>query len=166
MSVDEAIAEAEEKEIIDKPVVQEVPVYRVFGESMSDDIGKLAGALALAQGAMSNGAKAKQGYGYKYMELGALCDIARPALAANGIAVIQTHELIKGKNSSVVTHTTVIHESNQWHKSSLELPIKVMPQLSGAQMIGVVCTYGRRYSLQALCLIASEDDTDGTAAKV
>ena len=136
--------------------------YRVFGESMSHHIGDLAGALAKAQGEMSNGLKSKQGYGYKYMELGALTDIARPALSKHGIAILQTHELIKGAAPSVVTHTTVLHESGQWHKSSLELPIKVMPQLSQAQMVGVNCSYGRRYSLQALCLIAAEDDTDAS----
>jgi len=147
------------KQVTEQPV--EASDYRVFNESMSDTIGDLAGALAAAQGAMSNGIKAKQGYGYKYMELGTLIDIARPALAANNIAIIQTHELIKGTAPSVVTHTTVLHNSGQWHKSSIELPIKVMPQLSQAQMVGVNCSYGRRYSLQAICLIASEDDTDG-----
>ena len=144
----------------------QAPVYRVFGESMSENVGDLAGALAKAQGEMSNGAKGKQGYGYKYMELGALVDIARPALSKHEIAVLQTHELVKGTAPSVVTHTTVMHVSGQWHKSSLELPIKVMPQLSQAQMVGVNCTYGRRYALQAICLIAAEDDTDGSARKV
>jgi hypothetical protein len=168
MSLEEVLKPKEEPvvEEITQPVpALETPEYRVFSESMSEDIGELAGALALAQGAMSNGAKAKQGYGYKYMELGALIDIARPALSKVGIAIIQTHELLKGKAPSVVTHTTIMHKSNQWHKSSIELPIKVMPQLSQAQMIGVNCTYGRRYSLQAVCLIASEDDTDGTVKK-
>jgi hypothetical protein len=143
---------------------QETPVvYRTFNEQMSDEIGELAAGLAKAQGEMMNGAKSKQGYSYKYMELGALIEIARPALSKHGVAIIQTHELIKGKAPSVVTHTTVMHESGQWHKSSIELPIKTMPQLSPAQMIGVNCTYGRRYALQAICLIASEDDTDGKA---
>jgi len=142
---------------------KEIIVYRVFSESMSTDIGELAGALAKAQGLMSNGAKDKQGYGYKYMELGSLIDIARPHLSANNIAIHQSHELIKGDNPSVVTHTTIMHKSNQWIKSSLELPLKVMPQLSPAQMIGVNCTYGRRYTLQAVLLIASEEDTDATS---
>ena len=157
---------SEEKDPLEMPKEEEVKVpdvkYRIFNESMSDTIGALGGALAKAQGAMSNGAKGKQGYGYKYMELGVLTDIARPALAANSIAVIQTHELVKGKAPSVVTHTTLIHESGEWHKSSIELPIQPMKQLSASQIIGIACTYGRRYSLQSLCLVASEYDTDGT----
>ncbi len=163
MSLEEAIQPDTKDTDIKVPEAQKdvSTGYRIFNESMSENIGQLAGALALAQGMMSNGPKAKQGYGYKYMELGILVDIARPALSANGIAVIQTHELIKGTAPSVVTHTTIMHESDQWHKSSIEIPIKIMSNLSQAQMIGVCATYGRRYSLQALCLIASEDDTDG-----
>jgi len=152
-----------EQEIV--PSMPEVPIYRVFSESMSENIGDLAGALAKAQGEMQNGIKGKQGYGYKYMELGALLDIARPALAKNNIAILQSNELVKGVAPSVVTHTTVMHSSGQWHKSSIELPIKVMPQLSPAQMIGVNCTYGRRYAIQAICLSASEEDSDGTVRK-
>ena len=144
------------------PELVEVPVYRIFNESMSEEIGALAAALATAQGEMSNGVKGKQGYGYKYMPLDTLTDIARPALSKNKIAVIQTHELVKGANATAVTHTTIMHASGQWHKSSLELPIKIMPQLSAAQCFGSTATYGRRYSLQAICLVASEDDTDGT----
>ena len=156
---------SEPNEEVEVSEIIPIAIPRIFNEKMSKDIGELARALAKAQGAMSNGTKDKQGYGYKYMELGTLIDIARPCLAANGIAIIQTHELIKGNSPAVVTHSTVIHESNQWHKSSLELPIKNMPQLSAAQMIGVNCTYGRRYALQSICLIASEEDTDGNKKK-
>lgn len=138
----------------------ETPTIRYFNETMSENVGDMAGALSAAQGAMSNGVKDTQGYGYKYMDLGNLIDIARPALAKNNLAVVQTHELNKGTSPSVITHTTLMHVSGQWHKSSLELPLKVMPQLTPAQMIGVNCTYGRRYALQAICLIASEKDTD------
>lgn len=161
MSLDETLAKPAEP-----PVTVGEETYRIFNESKSETIGELAGALAKAQGIMSNGIKNTQGYGYKYMELGSLIDIARPALSKHGIAILQTHELLKGKAPSVVTHTTILHESGEWHRSSIELPIKVMPQLSQAQMIGVNCTYGRRYALQAVCLIASEEDTDAGAPKI
>lgn len=159
--IDKAVEKIENKP---KPVIDTKSV-RVFDEKMSENIGNLAGALAKAQGQMTNGTKGKAGYGYKYMELGSLIDIVRPALTSNGLAVIQSHEFIGGAKPTVVTHTTLIHESNEWMKSSLEIPIAIMKQLSAAQMIGVASTYGRRYSLQALCLIASEDDTDGTVKK-
>ena len=163
MSLEETMTPPDPIEAQEEPTT---PEYRIFNESMSETIGDLAGALAKAQGEMSNGAKDKQGYGYKYMELGTLIDIGRPALSEQGLAIIQTHELIKGSLPSVVTHTTLMHNSGEWHKSSLELPIKVMPQLSQAQMIGVNCTYGRRYAIQAICLIASEDDNDASGKNV
>lgn len=151
---------------------EDIPVEKVeeieevepisFNESMSESIGELALALSIAQGQMSNGSKGKQGFNYKYLELGGVVDIARKPLSDNELAVIQSHQLIRGNKPSVVTHTTIIHSSGQWHKSSIELPINVMKQLSQAQMIGVNCTYGRRYALQSICLIAAEDDTDAT----
>ncbi len=143
------------------PVQADAIPQRVFSESMSETIGSLAGALATAQGQMRNGSKDKQGYGYKYMTLANLTDIAREPLADNGIAIIQSHEFIPKGSGSVVTHTTVAHSSGEWMKSSLQLPIKFMKQLSASQMIGIASSYGRRYSLQALCLVAAEDDTDG-----
>jgi len=148
----------EEEELVVEEIESVEPI--AFNESMSICIGNLAGALAKAQGQMSNGAKGKQGFNYKYMELGSLIDIARKPLSDNELAVIQTHQLIKGTKPSVVTHTTIAHSSGEWFKSSIELPIAIMKQLSQAQMIGVNCTYGRRYALQSICLIASEEDTD------
>lgn len=138
---------------------------RVFDTKQSEAIGNLALALSKAQGIMTNGKKGKEGYGYKYMELGSLIEIARPALAENEIAIVQSHEFISKSKPTVVTHTHIIHSSGQWMKNSLEVPITIMKQLTPAQMIGVASTYGRRYALQAICLIASEDDTDGTTKK-
>ncbi len=156
MSIDAAVEQA----VIEETPEKADPVYRIFNESHSENIGELGGALAKAQGLMSNGTKDKQGYGYKYMTLSALTDISRPALSSNELAIIQTHELVKGEVPSVATHTTLMHSSGQWHKSTIELPIAVMKGLSPSQMVGVVCTYGRRYALQAICFIAADEDTD------
>ena len=155
--------EEEEQVEIEVPIRVIENEARLFNESMSAEVGEIAGAMAKAQGEMSNGAKDKQGYGYKYMELSTLIDIARPALSKNGIAIMQSHELNRSnKKPSVVTHTTVMHSSGQWFKSSIDLPIHEMKQLSVAQMMGVCMTYGRRYALQSICLIASEDDSDAS----
>ncbi len=143
-----------------KPEVQ-VKVARTFPESMSTTIGELAGAMAKAQGAMVNALKDKQGYGYKYATLPNLTDIVRAPYSENGIAIVQTHELIKNKNGSVVTHTTIIHSSGEWFKSSIEVVMTPMKNLSFAQSEGVAMTYGRRYALQSISLIAAEEDTDG-----
>ncbi len=146
-----------------EPVTEPAPEqHRIFNERMSTEVGELAGALAKAQGAMHNGPKDKQGYGYTYLQLPTLLDIARKPLSENGIAILQSHELVKGAAPSVVTHTTVMHSSGQWMRSSLELPIHVMKQLSAAQMAGVVMTYGRRYALQSILMIGADEDSDGS----
>lgn len=137
-------------------------VYRIFSEKWSEKRGNLALALAKAQGECKNASKSKDGYNYKYAPLDSLTDIIREPMTKNELSVVQSHELVKGDNPSVVTHTTLMHSSDEWYTSSIELPIKNMPQLTPAQMIGVNCTYGRRYALQALFLITGEEDTDGT----
>lgn len=155
--------EKEVVEVIEEVIkdVKEITVEIVDFE-MSPTIGAIAGALAKAQGGMYNGAKDKEGYGYSYMELGSVIDIARPELSKNGLSVIQSHSLNKkGKSPSVFVHTLLMHSSGEWFKNSLEVPISQMKQLSQPQMMGVSMTYGRRYSLQALLMIASEEDTDG-----
>jgi len=131
----------------------------------SDTIGHLSLALAKAQGAMKSIGKDKAGYGYKYMTLGALIDNIKEPMSSEGLAFIQSHYLIKGSNPSVVTETMITHESGEWIKSSLEIPITAMKGLSPAQTVGVVSTYGRRYMLQAMVGVAADDDTDGTVAK-
>ena len=141
------------------------PTYRVFPTHHTTAIGNLALALSKAQGACTNGPKDKEGYGYKYMTLPTLIDIARKPLADNELSIIQTHELVKGKSASVVTHTTILHSSGEWFTSSLELIMKPMPQLTPTQVIGIACTYGRRYALQSVLLIAAEEDSDGAAPK-
>ena len=151
------------KEII-KPGPPTIETIRMFGITTSEHIGELAGALAKSQGECLNGSKDKQGYGYKYMTLPNLTEIIRPTLAENGLSVIQAPQLIKGNNASVVVHTRIMHASDQWLQSSLEIPLQVMKQLSPAQMEGVAITYGRRYALQAMFLIAADEDTDGVAS--
>lgn len=151
----------EKKEELEQLVKPVKPEYRIFNESMSEEVNELFGALAKAQGACANGTKDKDGYGYKYMTLDNLTDIIRKPFTDNGLCIIQTHELTRQGNGSVVTHTTIGHSSGQWMKSSFEMPIVQMKGLTAPQMIGVVATYARRYSLQSLALVASEEDTDG-----
>ena len=155
--------EIKEEVIVVEPKVEVTDESRILLQEMSSEIGDLAGALAKAQGTMTNGSKDKQGYGYKYMELGSIIDIARPALSANELSIIQSHELNRlARKPSVITHTLLMHSSGQWIKSSIDIPIHEMKQLSVAQMIGVCMTYGRRYSIQALLMIAADEDTDAT----
>ena len=130
----------------------------------SDSIGNLAGALSKAQGEMTGVGKAKAGYGYKYADLASVIDSARGPLSKNGLAVSQTHTLMRNPGKpSILTQTILMHESGEWLKSSLDIPLTPMKQLSTPQIIGVAATYSRRYSYQAIIGLAAEEDTDGTA---
>ena len=130
----------EKEEVKDMEVVSS-------NETMSDSIENLAKALVKANGAMSNGKKNKEGYNYKYLTLDSLADMTRPILLKNGLALMQTHQL---SGNIVMTHTTIMHESGEWMKSTLGIPLTPTKQLSVPQQVGVICTYSRRYVIQDL----------------
>ncbi len=149
--------------------IEDLPIeinHDKYEMQTSDSIGELAGALAKAQGSMTGVGKGKDGYGYKYADLASVIDTARKPLSDNGLAISQTHTLMRNPGKpSILTQTILMHESGEWIKSSLDIPLTPMKQLSTPQIIGIAATYSRRYSYQAIVGIASEEDTDGTAKK-
>lgn len=93
----------------------------------------------------------------KYAALDACIEAVIDALNNNGIMLMQqTHPCDDG----VIVETTFIHESGQlFSAGKLHIPAgKHDPQGFGGAL-----TYARRYSLQAACGIAPEDD-DGNKA--
>ena len=146
-----------EEEIVKKEV-------RVINMQHSEELGQLALALSKAQGSFKSVDKNKEGYGYKYMDLPTLLEASRTGLSENELSVVQGHYTTKIDDKPYVgTDTMLIHSSGQWIKSTLEIPLPQMKQLSAAQLVGVVATYARRYLWQAIVGIASEEDTDGKA---
>ncbi len=125
----------------------------------SETIGKLAEALAKAQGAIEGAIKDSTNphFRSKYADLAAVWDACRKPLSDNGLAVVQ---IPCGENPDVVTIETLLtHASGEWVKSRLTMrPVKSDPQ-----SIGSCITYARRYSLMAMVGVAPEDD-DGNAA--
>ena len=72
------------------------------------------------------------------------------------------HTVIEGNESKpgeFFVTTMLLHESGQWIKSKLKMPI----EKATAQSVGSVITYGRRYGLSAITGIAQYDD-DGNVA--
>jgi hypothetical protein len=133
-----------------------------FGPSMTEnslDIGKLAGALAKAQGGITGALKdsANPFFKSKYADLAACWDACRKPLSDNGLAVIQTTE-IRGEFVTIVT--LLAHESGEWIRS--RLPMK--PKDFSPQAVGSTMTYARRYALAAMVGLAQVDD-DAEAAQ-
>ena len=93
----------------------------------------------------------------KYASLDACVEAVIDALNNNGIFLMQyTHPCEDG----VIVETMFIHESGE-HMSGGRLHVPASKQ--DPQGYGSALTYARRYSLQAACGIAPEDD-DGNAA--
>lgn len=132
----------------------------------SPTLGKLAAALAKAQGAMHNAEKTANnpGFNRKYATLAAVWDACREPLAANGLAVVQR---VGGGDGRVILTTDLIHaESGEFMRSRWVVPADVEARRNAVQALGSATTYARRYALAALVGVAVEDDDgEGAGAK-
>ena len=128
--------------------------------TMSETIGKLAGALAKAQGDMTM-VEAKSNnpfFNSKYASLSAVLEVALPKLNANGIALVQGNRWDNFDNGFYIT-SMLMHSSGEWIKSEIRMPISK----KDAHGVGAATTYGRRYLLSSMVGVAQADD-DGNGA--
>ncbi len=134
----------------------------------SPTLGKLAEALAKAQGEMHHAAKDKANPFFKstYADLASVWDACREPLSKNGLCVIQPLHIDGGK---LVLETKLVHSSGEWIMSTLP----ILPVDNKPQSVGSAITYMRRFALSALVGIApsekateadTDDDDDGNAA--
>lgn len=130
----------------------------------SPDRDKLFEALAEVQLTLENVERDAANPGFKrgneaskYASLGAVLDLARPALAKAGLSLCQMPTNGEGNNIGVIT--VLGHKSGQW----LESTLYVAPAQFTAQGAGSVITYLRRYAAMAMVGLAPDDD-DGNAA--
>ncbi len=126
----------------------------------SQDIGKLAEALAKAQAKFENAPKDSENpfYGKKYADLASnICAIRAP-LSENGLSVVQG---TSAEGALVKISTRLMHSSGQWIEDTLTITAtKLDPQ-----GIGSAITYGRRYALAAMVGIAQDDDDGNDASE-
>ena len=132
----------------------------MFEPSMSETIGKLAGALAKAQSAMTmvEGKSTNPFFNSKYASLAAVLEVAMPALNANEIALVQGNRWDTTNNGFYIT-SMLMHSSGEWIKSEIRMPIAK----KDAHGVGAATTYGRRYLLSSMVGVAQADD-DGNGA--
>lgn len=131
----------------------------------SEQIDQFAAAMLEAQAAIRAVVKDKTGkvqmksggsYEYKYSDLASVIENIKPHLNAAGIVFMQG---AAGDATGVAVETRLIHKSGQWAATTVYLPVNQ----GTAQAFGSAITYGKRYGLQAMCGLPSEDD-DGKAA--
>jgi len=134
--------------------------------SGSQDITEIAKALVKALPALGDLAKDKEGtikfdkgsLSFKYADLKQLLDMAKPALAAHGLVVMQPNTPHAG---GARVHTVVLHDSGQWiSDSGVVIPAS---KTNDPKAFGSAISYARRYGLASMLSIAQADD-DGHAA--
>lgn len=126
----------------------------------SESIKEIATALNKAQAEMSGAKKSANNpfFKSKYADLGAVVEAIKVAFADNGLSYSQFPIFLDGK---VGVETILMHSSGEWLSSELYLPMtKQDPQAAGSAI-----TYARRYALQAIAGIPSEDDDGNEASK-
>ncbi len=125
----------------------------------SASIVALTGAIIKVQGSISGVHKdaANPHFKSRYASLENVIDTARPALQEARIWFTQAPGLVV--DGCVEVTTMLVHESGEWMRSTLHVPLgKRDPQ-----GVGSAITYGCRYSLMAMLGLPPTDD-DGEAA--
>ena len=138
-------------------------IVKLTNKPVVEFTNEIAAALAKAQGefpeitfdsevevTMKSGGK----YRFKYATLTNIIRATRPALSANGLALVQTFE-----NTALTTR--LIHSSGQQLTSTIELPID---DSMSNQDIGGVMTYFKRYSISAILGVSADADDDSNGA--
>jgi hypothetical protein len=125
----------------------------------SESIAKIASALVKAQSIMGNAIKDAKNPFFKssYANLNAVREAVLPAMNANGISVLQPTVHIDGKS---FVETMLLHESGEFISSLTEI---IVAKTNDAQQQGSGISYARRYGLQSLANIGSDDDDGETA---
>jgi len=125
----------------------------------SETLIKIAPALVKAQSEMSNALKDSSNpfFRSKYADLNSVREACIPALNKHGVTVLQPTVYENGKP---FVQTLLLHESGEYISSLTEI---ICNKVNDAQSHGSGVTYARRYGLQSMCNIGSEDD-DGNAA--
>ena len=124
----------------------------------SESIKNIAIAMCKAQGEMGGAHKGANNpfFKSKYADLGEVVKAVKEPFANNGLSYVQ-FPINDGDRIGI--ETILMHDSGEW--LSEKFTVKATKQ--DAQGAGSVITYCRRYGLQAVAGIPSEDD-DGNAA--
>ena len=127
-----------------------------------DTTDTLAAALARAQAMMGNVTKDSENphFRSRFASLAAVRDVVVPALAAQGIAVVQMPG--NDEQGRVCVRTVLLHSSGQLDCGTIATTATVRGG-NEAQAVGSALSYLRRYALASIAGVAQEDD-DGNAS--
>jgi len=126
----------------------------------SDSIAKIGAAFLAAQKNIGSAVKGQKNPFFKstYADLGSVMEACKDALNEQGISILQP---VGMDGESTYVETILLHESGEFISDRMRIILeKATPQGQGSAI-----TYARRYALQSMCFIPSEDD-DGNQAEV
>ena len=127
----------------------------------SESIKNLAMAMNKAQSEMGGAHKGANNpfFKSKYADLGAVVEAVKEPFANNGLSYVQ-FPIEQGGRIGI--ETILMHASGEWLSNSFTVNVTKQD----AQGAGSAITYCRRYGLQAIAGIPSEDDDGNGASKV
>lgn len=125
----------------------------------SESILKISPALLEAQKQIGSAKKESENpfYHSSYADLGEVMRVCKKPCNDNGITILQPVEADENGN---YVETVLLHESGEFIASRMRVAVK---SDNDPQALGSAISYAKRYSLQAMLLIPSEDD-DGEKA--
>lgn len=128
----------------------------------SDQIDQLATALAKAQGDLVSAKKESKGHGYTYSDLSTVIESIKAVFPKNNLSYSQ---LVGNSTEGTASVTTIImHASGQYIGQEASIRVPEMRGINETQKVGAALSYLRRYTLQALSGMASED-SDASSSK-
>ena len=127
----------------------------------SEQIGQLVAALAKAAAEFKTIGKDKTAkiqsqkgaFSYTYADFATVINATGPALAKNGLTVLQPVRLGEGQ---IIVTTMLAHGSGEWISEEMSWPVAS----SDNRSIGSGITYARRHSYLAIIGAASTDEDD------
>jgi len=155
------------QELEDRPVkietVIEVQEVTISNSDMGGDIGKLAEALAKAQGEFKSVVKGSEAHAYNFASFQQVVEASTPTLSKNGLSIIQlTVTKVIGKAVFSGVKTILAHEGGGYVSGEAYIPTMKTKMNTMVQMFGVNSSYLKRYGWLAICGLATTDeDTDG-----
>ena len=141
-----------------KKKLEQITIQAENAMNKSDSIKNLAAAMCAAQAMMVGAAKSANNpfFKSKYADLSSVVQAIKEPFASHGLSYVQFPVEDGGR---VGIETILMHESGEWLSNSFTVQLTKQD----AQGAGSAITYCRRYGLQAVAGIPSEDD-DGNAA--
>lgn len=127
----------------------------------SEKLQELFAALAKAQAEMKTAGLNSENPYFKsrYADLSEIVRVSRPALAKNGLSVMQ--QILPNNDGQNILHTILAHSSGQW----IESRMRILPAKPDVQSLQSYITYIRRSAYSALIgVVVADEDDDGEKA--